>query len=170
MKHLILGGIRSGKSRLAEKLAIDTEYPVTYIATATANDDEMKLRIKKHQDSRPDSWTIIEEPINLATALSNHSKKEHCIIVDCLTLWLTNCLMLDDEEKYQQEQEKLLDSLSELPGKIFLVSNETNMGIIPLGELTRRYVDEAGMLHQAIASQCERVTLTVAGLPLTVKG
>jgi len=170
MKHLILGGIRSGKSRFAEELAIQTELPITYIATATANDDEMKRRIQQHKDRRPESWKIIEEPIKLTQALLDHSNNNHCLIVDCLTLWLTNCLMLNDENHFQHERKILLQCLPTLTGKTIFVSNEINMGIIPMGELTRRYVDEAGMLHQEMARRCEQVTLTVAGLPVTIKG
>ena len=170
MKHLILGGVRSGKSRLAEELAIQTELPIIYIATATANDDEMKHRIQRHKDRRPESWEIIEEPIKLAQILQDYSNNNHCLIVDCLTLWLANCLMLNDENRFQHERKNLLQCLPTLTGKTIFVSNETNMGIIPMGTLTRRYVDEAGMLHQDIAKLCEQVTLTVAGLPVRVKG
>ncbi|NVL29147.1 bifunctional adenosylcobinamide kinase/adenosylcobinamide-phosphate guanylyltransferase, partial [Pseudomonas syringae pv. actinidiae] len=93
-----------------------------------------------------------------------------CLLVDCLTLWLTNLLMLDNPERLIQEREALLDCLAQLPGEIIFVSNETGLGVVPLGELTRRYVDEAGLLHQALAERCQRVVLTVAGLPLTLKG
>jgi adenosylcobinamide kinase/adenosylcobinamide-phosphate guanylyltransferase len=90
--------------------------------------------------------------------------------VDCLTLWLTNLLMLEDPQRLAQERDALLDCLAELPGEIILVSNETGLGVVPLGELTRRYVDEAGWLHQALAERCQRVVFTVAGLPMTLKG
>ncbi|MCZ7080174.1 bifunctional adenosylcobinamide kinase/adenosylcobinamide-phosphate guanylyltransferase, partial [Salmonella enterica] len=90
--------------------------------------------------------------------------------VDCLTLWLTNLLLLDDPQRLGVERESLLDCLASLPGEIIFVSNETGLGVVPRGELTRRYVDEAGWLHQALAERCQRVVLTVAGLPLTLKG
>jgi adenosylcobinamide kinase/adenosylcobinamide-phosphate guanylyltransferase len=90
--------------------------------------------------------------------------------VDCLTLWLTNLLMLDDAERLDFERQALLDLLPTLPGEIIFVSNETGLGVVPLGELTRRFVDEAGLLHQALAARCERVVFTVAGLPLLLKG
>ncbi|WP_259768594.1 bifunctional adenosylcobinamide kinase/adenosylcobinamide-phosphate guanylyltransferase, partial [Pseudomonas protegens] len=93
-----------------------------------------------------------------------------CLLVDCLTLWLTNLLMLEDEQRLVLEREALLQCVATLPGEIIFVSNETGMGVVPLGELTRRYVDEAGWLHQALAERCQRVVLTVAGLPLTLKG
>jgi adenosylcobinamide kinase/adenosylcobinamide-phosphate guanylyltransferase len=113
---------------------------------------------------------LIEEPLELARVLRDNASAERCLLVDCLTLWLTNLLMLDDAERLAAEREALLDCLASLPGEIIFVSNETGMGVVPLGELTRRYVDEAGWLHQALAERCQRVVLTVAGLPLTLKG
>ena len=170
MKQLILGGVRSGKSRLAEQHAIATHLPVVYIATAQAQDAEMQERIQHHQTNRPQHWTVLEEPLALAQALQAQAMDGRCVLVDCLTLWLTNLLCLQNEIRLQQETETLLETLPNLPGEIILVSNETGMGIVPLGELTRRYCDEAGRLHQAIAARCESVILTVAGLPLTLKG
>lgn len=170
MKELILGGMRSGKSRLAEQHASATGLPVTYIATAQAHDMEMKARIQHHQAHRPAHWQLFEEPLALASALNAHAASGHCVLVDCMTLWLTNLLCLQDEARLRQEIAALLEALPDLPGEIILVSNETGMGVVPLGELTRRYCDEAGRLHQALAQQCERVILTVAGLPLYLKG
>lgn len=170
MKELILGGVRSGKSRLAERHALDSGLPVTYLATATAQDDEMRQRIAHHQTHRPGHWQLIEEPFALAAVLQRHASANHCVLVDCLTLWLTNLLCAEDEARLRQEVAALLEVLPNLPGRIILVSNETGMGVVPLGELTRRYCDEAGRLHQAVAQCCERVILTVAGLPLIVKG
>lgn len=171
MKTLILGGVRSGKSRLAERLAAESGKPVTYIATATARDDaEMADRIVAHQVRRPADWTVVEEPIALAAALRTHARAGGCLLVECLTLWLTNLLVDDDAAALDREQPALLAALDELPGDLILVGNETGMGVVPLGELTRRYCDTAGRLHQDIAARCERVLLTVAGLPLALKG
>ncbi|GGM22816.1 bifunctional adenosylcobalamin biosynthesis protein CobP [Pseudomonas asuensis] len=170
MKELILGGARSGKSRLAEGLAANSGLDVTYIATAQAWDGEMRSRITQHADRRPVEWGLVEEPLQLASVLGAHASPDRCLLVDCLTLWLTNLLMADDAEKLARERAALLQTLPELPGRIILVSNETGMGVVPLGELTRRYVDEAGWLHQALAQQCDRVVFTVAGLPMTLKG
>jgi adenosylcobinamide kinase/adenosylcobinamide-phosphate guanylyltransferase len=170
MRQLILGGVRSGKSRLAEQHAIATRLPVVYIATAQAQDTEMQARIQHHQTNRPQHWTLLEEPLALAQALQAQAMDGRCVLVDCLTLWLTNLLCLQDETRLQQETEALLEILPALPGEIILVSNETGMGIVPLGELTRRYCDEAGRLHQAIAAHCDKVIFTVAGLPLQLKG
>ena len=170
MLQLILGGARSGKSRLAEKLAADTRLPVTYIATSQPLDGEMNQRVAQHRARRPSEWALVEEPLALAQALRENAATDRCLLVDCLTLWLTNLLMLDDPERLIAEREALLDCISMLPGEVIFVSNETGMGVVPLGELTRRYVDEAGWLHQALAERCQRVVLTVAGLPLTLKG
>ena len=170
MLQLILGGARSGKSRLAEKLASDSQLQVTYIATSQPLDGEMSDRVAHHRARRPVEWALIEEPLELARVLRESASAERCLLVDCLTLWLTNLLMLDDAERLAAEREALLDGLASLPGEIIFVSNETGMGVVPLGELTRRYVDEAGWLHQALAERCQRVVLTVAGLPLTLKG
>lgn len=170
MKQLILGGVRSGKSRLAEQHALATGLPVSYIATATAEDEEMQARIAHHQAQRPDHWLLVEEPRALATALQRHAAANHCLLVDCLTLWLTNLLCAQDESRLQTEVSAFLKILPSLPGHIILVSNETGMGVVPMGELTRRYCDEAGRLHQAVAQSCESVILTVAGLPLHLKG
>jgi len=165
----ILGGVRSGKSRLAEKLAIESQLPVTYIATATAQDEEMRQRIATHQKQRPDHWQVIEEPIQLAKALSRVDMAQ-CILLDCLTLWLTNLLLTEDLDLFNRERDAFLTVLPTLQNRMIIVSNETNMGITPLGELSRRYCDEAGRLHQAVAQHCDQVILTVAGLPHTLKG
>lgn len=166
---LILGGMRSGKSRLAEKLAIESQLPVTYIATATAQDEEMRQRIATHREQRPDHWQVVEEPLKLATALSSVTT-EQCILLDCLTLWLTNLLLTDDSSLFAQEREAFLNVLPTLENRLIIVSNETNMGITPMGELSRRYCDEAGRLHQELAQHCDQVILTVAGLPHSLKG
>jgi len=170
MKELILGGVRSGKSRLAEQYASDSGLDVIYLATATAQDEEMRARIAHHQAQRPGHWQLVEEPLALAATLQHHAAAGRCVLVDCLTLWLTNLLCMGNEARLRDEIAALLDALPGLRGRIILVSNETGMGVVPLGELTRRYCDEAGRLHQALAQRCERVILTVAGLPLVVKG
>lgn len=169
MKELILGGVRSGKSRLAEQRAQASGRDVTYIATATAGDEAMRARIAQHRERRPAHWLTVEEPLALVHTLQQHAHPLRCVIVDCMTLWLTNWLCQDNTAAYDEQRATLLQMLPTLPGHIILVSNETSMGIIPLGDLTRRYCDEAGTLHQALAAQCNRVTLLIAGLPLTLK-
>ncbi|MGH8550667.1 MAG: bifunctional adenosylcobinamide kinase/adenosylcobinamide-phosphate guanylyltransferase [Methylococcales bacterium] len=168
-KTLILGGVRSGKSRLAERLATESGLAVTYLATATAQDEEMRARIAAHRSRRPDHWHLIEEPIHLATVLEEHAVADRCLVVDCLSLWLTNLLGANDAALFGRERKSLLTVLPALAGPIILISNETNMGIMPLGELTRRYCDEAGLLHQELARCCDRVILTVAGLARVLK-
>lgn len=170
MQTLILGGVRSGKSRLAERLARESGREVVYIATATADDAEMQARIQAHREHRPANWTLVEEPLALAAALKRHAGEARLVLVDCLTLWLTNLLMTRDDTVLAHEREALLHVLPELPGEVILVSNETGLGVVPLGALSRRFCDEAGGLHQALAQTCERVVLTVAGLPHTLKG
>ncbi|MFB4392975.1 MULTISPECIES: bifunctional adenosylcobinamide kinase/adenosylcobinamide-phosphate guanylyltransferase [unclassified Pseudomonas] len=170
MHNLILGGARSGKSRLAEQLAVASGLAVTYIATSEPLDGEMNERVRLHRERRPAAWGLIEEPLALAAVLRAEAAEGRCLLVDCLTLWLTNLLMLDDDRRLAAERDALLDALQGLPGTIILVSNETGLGVVPMGELTRRYVDQAGWLHQAVAERCQRVVLTVAGLPLMLKG
>ncbi len=170
MKTLILGGVRSGKSRLAERIAKECGDPVTYIATATLEDGEMRARAALHRAQRPDHWRVIEEPVRLADTLGAQAAAGRCLLVDCLTLWLTNLLGADDGAVFEHERAALLAALPALDGRVILVANETNMGITPMGELSRRYCDEAGRLHQDIARICERVVLTVAGLPQVLKG
>ncbi len=170
MRTLILGGARSGKSRLAEKIAAECSLQVIYIATAQAQDAEMSARIEQHATRRPAHWQTVEEPLALAAAMAAHARDDCCLLVDCLTLWLTNLLLHSDPDLFARERAALLDILPRLPGSIILVGNETGMGIVPLGELTRRFCDEAGWLHQDLAARCDNVLLTVAGLPLTLKG
>ena len=169
MRELILGGIRSGKSRLAEQHALASGLQVVYVATAQARDAEMQRRVAEHQARRPDNWLSVEAGQNLAEVLQREANTQRCVLVDCVTLWLTQLLCDASEQDLQRECNSLLDVLPSLPGQIILVSNETNMGIVPMGELSRRYCDEAGRLHQQIAALCERVTLMVAGIPLAVK-
>ena len=170
MKTLVLGGIKSGKSRFAESLATQTDMHVVYIATATAGDDEMRQRIMHHRDTRPSHWQLIEEPICPGEVIAAHASKDSCILVDCLTLWMTNLLLTSDDELLKQQKSVLLESVKTSPAPIILVGNETSMGVVPLGELTRRYCDEAGLLHQELAAACDTVVLTVAGLPTWLKG
>lgn len=170
MRNLILGGARSGKSALAERLALASTRPVVYIATAQARDGEMAERIAHHRARRPADWLCVEEPLALAEVLRQHARADCCVLVDCLTLWLSNLLGDADASRFERERAALLDTLPQVPGEILLVSNEVGMGVVPLGELSRRFVDEAGRLHQTLAAACDRVIFVAAGLPLTLKG
>lgn len=169
MLQLILGGARSGKSRLAEKIAKDTGLTVTYVATAQALDEEMQQRIQYHQQQRPADWHLCEEPRLLADQLQLLDQENHVILVDCLTLWLTNLLLSDDIALQQIETEKLLNVLTKLKSHIILVSNETGLGVVPMGEISRRFVDEAGRLHQALGQIANTVMFCVAGFPMILK-
>ena len=169
MKHLILGGARSGKSAHAQQCARDSGLKVIYIATATADDTEMQDRIRRHQADRPTDWQLIEEPISLAAVLQEHAADTNCLLIDCLTLWLNNLLCQQDEKILQAELAYVQKILPALPGHIIFVSNETGLGIIPMGELSRRYCDEAGLLHQRLAKLCDSVTFMLAGLPQKLK-
>jgi adenosylcobinamide kinase / adenosylcobinamide-phosphate guanylyltransferase len=167
-KTLILGGVRSGKSRYAGELAAAHGRAVTVIATGAARDEEMAARIKAHRASRPAQWSVVEEPLRLAAALRT-AAPSGVIVVDCLTLWLSNLLCLEDEDLLRRESASLLDTLPALETDCILISNEVGFGIIPASALARRFGDEAGALHQRLAELCDRVILMVAGLPVTLK-
>jgi adenosylcobinamide kinase/adenosylcobinamide-phosphate guanylyltransferase len=209
--HLVLGGARSGKSRYGEALVRQYTalgFDACYVATAQALDDEMATRIAKHQAGRSDDgieWQLFEESLALTALLKQLAKPGRVILVDCLTLWLTNQLLasnvnIDDEPaptewnatdfststsatstfgnsisddkahaSWQAEKTAFVDSLVELEGVVILISNEVGSGIVPLGELSRQFVDEAGWLNQAVATLADNVTLVVAGLPLALK-
>lgn len=177
--HLILGGARSGKSAYAEKLAKDSGLPVTYIATAQIYDDEFKARVAHHQARRPNDWHITEAPHYLADALEANQNaasgaSKNCMIVDCLTLWLAQCICPEcappEGVDWAEQREKLLNTLPKLQAEIILVSNEVGMGIVPLGEISRQFQDEQGRLNQALAALADEVTFVAAGLPLKLKG
>lgn len=172
--HLILGGARSGKSRYAEKCASATASPVVYVATAQVYDDEFAQRVAHHQQQRPKHWQVIESPMYLAKILREQDKPEQCIIVDCLTLWLAQCICEDcelpDGVSWVDERKNLMEVLPKLKSEVILVSNEVGMGIVPLGEINRHFQDEQGRLNQEVANIADQVTFVAAGLPLTLKG
>lgn len=178
--HLILGGQRSGKSRHAERLARAwlAQTPgreVAVLATALPSDDEMRQRIARHRQDRPAGFATIEEAHELAMALRQASSPERLVVVDCLTLWLTNVLMPvahGDEARgpsrpWTQLRADLVQALPTLPGPVVLVSNEVGWGVIPMGREVRDFVDELGRLNQDVAQCCDHVTLMAAGQPWT---
>jgi adenosylcobinamide kinase / adenosylcobinamide-phosphate guanylyltransferase len=177
--ELILGGARSGKSREAERRAAASGLAVTVIATAEALDDEMAARIRRHQADRPAHWRTVESPIALADTLRREAAPARCLIVDCLTLWLSNLLAdahtlpadgsAEDLPLFRRERDALLATLPTLPGRILFVANEVGLGLVPETPLGRRFRDEAGRLNQAVAAQCPRVVFVAAGLPLVLK-
>lgn len=167
-KHLILGGARSGKSGFAERQALAAPglRHWVYVATADAGDAEMDERIRQHRAERDARWRTVEEPIRLASALAACDDAETCVLVDCLTVWLSNCLAGDC---WAAERDALIDAVAASRARLLLVSNEVGSGVVPMGEMSRRFVDESGWLHQRLAGLCDRVTLVTAGLPLTLK-
>lgn len=180
-RTLILGGARSGKSAYAEKLAAGTGRECVYIATAQACDDEMAARIASHRRQRDRSWTTVEEPVALGAAIQRLSSPERVVLVDCLTVWLSNLLFAEGDaypdigtveppRLFFEQRDSLLDALDGPTGDIVLVSNEVGWGIVPQGAVSRWFVDEAGRLNQAVAARCDKVVLVAAGLPLTLKG
>lgn len=165
---LVLGGARSGKSAYGEELAGNHVGPLIYIATAEAKDGEMKERIAAHIERRGSGWKTVEAPLELAGAIKANAAEGRFLLVDCITLWLTN-VMLNDEDT-EQAIETLLAVLAEAPGTIVMVSNEVGLGIVPENALARRFRDEAGRVHQKLAACCDEVVFVAAGLPLHLKG
>ena len=169
----ILGGARSGKSAYAEQLAKDSGLFVTYIATAQVFDDEFGVRVARHRDSRPPTWKTVETPHQLSAALRAQASPNHCLIVDCLTLWLAQCICPEctplEGIDWLKERSDFLEALPALPGTVILVSNEVGMGIVPLGEINRQFQDEQGRLNQAVAKISDEVFFVAAGLSLKLK-
>lgn len=164
----MLGGARSGKSRFAQALAEGTAGDLIYVATAQAFDTEMTERIARHRSDRGPRWQTTECPIDLSAAISAHNGHDKTILVDCLTLWLSN-LMLADQD-VAAAVSGLIASLTGSPSNIILVSNEVGQGIVPDNALARRFRDEAGWLHQALAGVADHVWFVTAGLPQQLKG
>lgn len=167
---LVLGGARSGKSRFAEGLARDTGFDRFYLATGRAWDDEMRARIEAHKAERADDgWTTYEEPIDLVGALKALHQPGRVILVDCLTLWVTN-LMMEEGRDVDADGAALAAVLKELQSTVIFVSNEVGLGIVPENKMARAFRDHAGRLHQAIAAKADEVYFVAAGLPLKMKG
>lgn len=169
MITFIIGGARSGKSRYAEQLATASQKPVLYIATATAIDEEMQTRISHHQQQRPANWKLRECPLDLVEALKEESAKSQTILVDCLTLWLNNQLFHFPNQDFPSLFDSLIASIKSARANIIFVANEVGLGIIPLGETNRKFVDEAGRLNQQVAQAADEVFFIAAGLPLALK-
>lgn len=164
---LVLGGARSGKSTYAEQLAESQPGPCLYVATATAGDAEMAERIARHQQRRGVRWHTIEAPLDLAAALSAGAAADSVVLVDCLTLWVSNILL--EELDVEKECGKLLRALPGLAGPVIFVSNEVGLGIVPDNALARRFRDAAGRLNQSVAAAAQSVVFVAAGLPLVLK-
>ena len=181
MRELIIGGARSGKSTLAEKRALESGLHVIYVATAQALDGEMQERIALHKARRPADWGLVETTMDLAATLQRLAAPGVCLLVDCLTLWLTNVLFAGaaarqaeagetvDCPLFRKEVQGLVETLPQLPGRVIMVSNEVGWGIVPMNAISRLFADEQGRLNQRVAAVCENVTLVAAGLPLALK-
>lgn len=165
---LILGGARSGKSLFAEKRVEESGLAPLYVATGRTLDPEMETRVHTHRARRGGEWTTVEEPVELTATLVRHAAKDRAILVDCLTLWITN-LMLEKRD-VRAETEALIGSLTGLPGTVVFVSNEVGLGIVPDNAMAREFRDHAGYLHQKIAEQADSAFFIAAGLPLKLKG
>lgn len=178
---LVTGGARSGKTGYAEALAAQSGLQVVYLATARPGDAEMRERIRRHRAQRPPGWITVEEPLALGAALRAHAGERRCVVVDCLTLWLTNLILAEHPDageveciepgpRFVAERTDLLGALGALPGLAIVIANEVGMGVVPLGALNRHFVDEAGRINQAVAGLARRVVWMVAGCPVVAKG
>lgn len=177
--HFVLGGQRSGKSRHAERLARawlekDARHEVVVVATALPSDDEMRERIERHRRDRDAAFRVVESPVQLGQALRDEAAPHRLIVVDCLTLWVSQALMPDCHGELAVElpdwpalREDFLAAMPALASPLVLVSNEIGAGVVPLGPEVRRVVDELGRLHQDVAQRCQTLTWMVAGQPFT---
>lgn len=183
---LVTGGARSGKSSFAELLAVQTKHPVIYIATAQIWDEEMARRVRKHRQQRPSSWRLIEEPLNIRDTLAQLKAEEGVILLDCVTLWLSNLLIAKQAEQTKDETQTELQNESgesqilaavrevarlaqDIKPSVIFVTNEVGQGIVPENPLARAYRDLAGQVNQILAQSADHVYLVVAGLPLEIK-
>jgi adenosylcobinamide kinase/adenosylcobinamide-phosphate guanylyltransferase len=179
-RSLILGGARSGKSAHAEQLAATSGKHVIYVATAQAGDSEMSVRIAHHRQRRNPAWQTAEETMALGETILRWSTPDTVVLIDCLTVWLSNLLFADKRDFpeigtisppacFDEQRAHFLEALERAAGDVILVSNEVGLGVVPQGAISRWFVDEAGRLNQAVAARCERVIFVAAGLPLTLK-
>jgi adenosylcobinamide kinase/adenosylcobinamide-phosphate guanylyltransferase len=166
---LITGGARSGKSRYAEERVRAAGARRLYLATAEAKDEEMALRIAEHRKRRGEEWITIEEPFELTNQLLRCRSRVDCALVDCLTLWLSNLLLRDDEKAAIKSIDELVDALTLLDFHVFFVTNEVGSAVVPDNPLARSYRDLVGWANQRVAQAADEVVLMVAGLPMTVK-
>ena len=169
-KILVLGGCRSGKSGHALQLAQSLGEKRIFVATCVPRDAEMQQRVDRHRQERDANWTTLEVPLDLADAIRAHSPSAEVMLVDCLTLWLSNLLMETGEvERIRERFADLADAVQAAPNAVILVSNEVGAGIVPENQLARKYRDLAGWANQAMAAVCDRVVWTVAGIPVPIK-
>lgn len=167
---LVIGGCRSGKSRHAQRLAEETAPERIYVATCEPGDEEMRERIRQHQSARGAGWRTVEEPLDLPAAITAHAGPDRVLLVDCLTLWVSNLLTSPRSDgEALAHIHRLVPALARARGPVILVSNEVGMGIVPAHPLSRQFRDLAGFLNQKVAEAGHRVIWTVAGIPVTIK-
>jgi adenosylcobinamide kinase/adenosylcobinamide-phosphate guanylyltransferase len=164
---LVLGGARSGKSVFAEQLVRDSGFARIYLATATAEDDEMRSRITHHRDRRGDGWVTVEEPLALVDALTREATHGRAVLVDCLTLWLSNLMFAERDPEIEARRLTRFLEVAKYP--IVLVSNEVGLGLVPETPLGRKFRDAQGRLNQIVAATVPNVVFIAAGLPLWLK-
>jgi adenosylcobinamide kinase/adenosylcobinamide-phosphate guanylyltransferase len=163
----VLGGARSGKSRYAEGLVMDCAPPWVYVATAEAYDDEMTVRIAEHRHRRDGRWRTVEAPVDLPAAIIAHAREGQAVLIDCLTLWLSNVMLAGRDSV--AEQQRLIAALSDASGPVVVVSNEVGFGIVPDNALARKFRDAQGRVNMQVAAIADRAVLIAAGLPLILK-
>jgi adenosylcobinamide kinase / adenosylcobinamide-phosphate guanylyltransferase len=168
---LVIGGCKSGKSRLALRLAEKLSARRIFIATCVPFDEELKERVARHKEERDGTWTTVDVPIHLPEAISGHDGKKTVLLVDCLTLWINNLLMASEDQRYIDDAvDKLIEALSAARCPVIMVANEVGAGIVPENRLARLFRDAAGVANQRIAALADEVIYLVAGIPMTIKG
>lgn len=164
---LVLGGARSGKSRFAEEFLAKAPGPWIYVATAQVLDDEMETRVANHKTRRGAAWRTVEAPLDLQAAITKFGEDAQPLLIDCLTLWLSN--LMHAKRNIETEQERLIATLKDVDGPVVVVSNEVGFGIVPDNKLARAFRDAQGRLNQRMAEVADHVVLVAAGLPLVLK-
>jgi adenosylcobinamide kinase/adenosylcobinamide-phosphate guanylyltransferase len=171
---LITGGARSGKSRFAQKLAVEAGGRVLFIATAEAKDEDMRLRIEAHRESRPAGWQTLEAPLGVSDIIARHTGEAEIVVIDCITMLVANMLLQSRGDKSAEELvlteiKAIVDQMDKLEATFILVTNEVGLGLVPDNELGRRYRDCLGRVNQILAQHADEVYLMVAGIPSRLK-
>jgi adenosylcobinamide kinase/adenosylcobinamide-phosphate guanylyltransferase len=166
---VVTGGARSGKSRYAESRAMEMGRRLLYVATAEPKDSEMARRIAEHQKSRGKWWKTVEEPIDITRSLTRYGRNRDCVLIECVTLWLSNVLLQKGEARVAPELDAVLQLISKCEFPLIFVTNEVGSGIVPDTPMARRFAELAGQTNQRIAAAADEVVLMVAGIPVTIK-
>lgn len=169
MKLIVIGGAKSGKSQYCVKLLKEKYKSPCLVVTAEPKDPEMEERIKRHKENRPKEWLVTEEPVEIALCLKDIPKDRDVVLIDCLTLWLSNMLLSFDDEKLLKYVEDFVATVRDYPSDIILVSNEVGLGIVPDNPLARKFRDLSGMLNQRLVDECDSAIFMIAGTPIRIK-